>query len=130
MPRVSRLQLPPLEGLKEEPLGERIARLRKLRGYSQTDLAERIGIIQALVSDYETGKLRLTAEMVLRFANALEVTTDELLQPAGPKPSRKPSRKVLRRLERIESLPPRQQSTLLRTIDTFLEANALRSGRR
>jgi hypothetical protein len=43
--------------------------------------------------------------MVLRFANALEVTTDELLQPGGPRPLRKPSRKVLRRLERIESLP-------------------------
>ncbi len=33
---------------------------------------------------------------------------------------RKPSRKVLRRLERIEALPRHQQATLLKTIDTFL----------
>ncbi|HZV06184.1 MAG TPA: hypothetical protein VE999_13990 [Gemmataceae bacterium] len=63
-------------------------------------------------------------------AAALEVSTDDLLRLAGPKPARKPSRKVLRRLERIESLPPRQQTTLLRTIDTFLEAAALKSARR
>jgi transcriptional regulator with XRE-family HTH domain len=51
-----------------EPLNQRIARLRKERGYTQTELAERIGIIQALVSDYECGKLRLSAEMAIRFA--------------------------------------------------------------
>jgi hypothetical protein len=31
---------------------------------------------------------------------------------------------VLRRLEQIESLPPAQQSALLRTIDAFVRANA------
>jgi hypothetical protein len=68
--------------------------------------------------------------MILRFATALEVSTDELLQPGGPKMARKPTRKVLRRLEQIEGLPARQQVTLLRTIDTFLENAALKSARR
>jgi transcriptional regulator with XRE-family HTH domain len=120
MPRVSRLKLPPLDGV-EESLGGRIARLRKERGFSQTELAERIGIIQALVSDYENDKLRLTAEMAVRFARALEVTTDELLQPKGKQRTLKPSRKVLRRLEQIESLPSHQQQTVLKTIDTMLK---------
>jgi len=61
---------------------------------------------------------------------ALEITTDELLQPGGPKPARKPSRKVLRRLEQIEALPSPQQSVLLKTIDTFLENAAFRAARR
>ena len=43
---------------------------------------------------------------------------------------RKPSRKVLRRLEQIEALPGTQQSVLLRTIDTFLENAAFRAERR
>jgi transcriptional regulator with XRE-family HTH domain len=120
MPRVSRLKLPPLDW-DTKTLGERIARLRKERGYSQVELAERIGILQALVSDYETGKLRLTAEMALRFALALEVSTDDLLRPKSAKPlAKKPSRKVLRRLESIESLPSHQQQTVLKTIDTML----------
>lgn len=120
MPRVSRLKLPPIED-SEESLGNRIARLRKERGYSQAELAERIGIIQALVSDYENEKLRLTAEMAVRFARALEVTTDDLLQPKGKQRTLKPSRKVLRRLEQIESLPSHQQQTVLKTIDTMLK---------
>jgi transcriptional regulator with XRE-family HTH domain len=120
MPRVSRLKLPPLDW-DTKTLGERIARLRKERGYSQVELAERIGILQALVSDYETGKLRLTAEMALRFALALEVSTDDLLRPKSAKPlAKKPSRKVLRRLESIESLPSHPQQTVLKTIDTML----------
>ncbi len=59
-----------------------------------------VGIIQALVSDYETGKLRLSADMAVRFARALEVTTDDLLQPkkASLQKALKPSRKVLRRM--------------------------------
>lgn len=85
------------------------------------ELAERTGIIQGLISDYERGKLRLSAEMAVRFALALEVSTDELLGlKAGAKNAKKPSRRVLRRLEQIEALPLSKQSTLLKTIDTFL----------
>jgi transcriptional regulator with XRE-family HTH domain len=129
MPRVSTLKLPPIDWGKEA-IGERLARLRKERGYTQVELAEKIGIVQTLVTDYERGKLRLNADMILRFATALEVSTDDLLQPAGPKPARKTSRRVLRRLDRIESLPPGQQSVLLKTIDTFLENATLKSARR
>jgi transcriptional regulator with XRE-family HTH domain len=129
MPKASRLQLAPLPTSDETP-GERLARIRKERGFTQKELADKTGLIQTLVSDYERGKLRLNADMILRFATALEVSTDDLLQPAGPRPTRKPSRKVLRRLELIESLPERQQMTLLRTIDTFLENAALKLARR
>ena len=81
-------------------------------------------------SDYERGKLRLNADMILRLATALEVSTDDLLQPAGPRDSKITSRKVLRRLERIEALQPAQQTVLLRTIDTFLEGAAAQTARR
>ncbi len=117
---VSRLKLPSLDGA--ESLAERIARLRRERGYSQSEMAERIGIIQALVSDYETGKLRLSADMAVRFARALEVTTDDLLQPkkVGRQKALKPSRKVLRRLELIETLPAHHQQAVLKSIDMIL----------
>jgi hypothetical protein len=63
---------------------------------------------------------------LVRFADALEITTDELLQPkTAPSPlRRKPSLRVLRRLERIEKLPQHQQNTLLKTIDGFLKGVA------
>lgn len=122
MPRISRLKLPPIDQGKET-LGQRLARIRKERGYTQKDLARKIGIIQSLVSAYERGQLRLTAEMTIRFATALEVSTDDLLRPNGTKPlSRRPSLKVLRRMKQIESLPASQQAVVLKTIDAFVRA--------
>jgi transcriptional regulator with XRE-family HTH domain len=122
MPKKSKFSLPPV-AKKGESIGQRIARLRKERGYTQTELAERIGIIQALVSDYERDKLRLNAEMLIRFAQALAVASDEILGLKIPQSSaRNPSLKVLRRLSRIESLTASQQKALLKTIDMFLKA--------
>jgi len=91
-------------------------------------LAKKIGIIQSLVSDYETDRLRLTAEMVLRFALALEITTDELLHPKPRKksPLRKPSLKVIRRMDEIEKLPPRRQAFVLSALDSLLRGTASR----
>lgn len=120
MPRESMLKLAPLPRGKES-LGQRLARFRKEHGYTQTELAAKIGLIQALISDYERDKLRMNADTILRFAAALEVSTDELLRPAKtPTVGRKPSRKVLRRLELIESLPNHQQQTVLKMIDAML----------
>jgi transcriptional regulator with XRE-family HTH domain len=130
MPRVSKLSLPPIDW-GNETIGQRVGRIRKERGYTQVELAAKIGILQTLVTDYENDRLRLTAEMAVRFAMALDVSLDELLHPKVSKTSgRKPSRKVLRRLEQIEALPGTQQSALLRTIDTFLENAAFRAARR
>ena len=107
---------------EEEILGKRMARLRKEKGYTQVELARKMGLTQGLVSDYELGKLRPHPDIIIRLAKALEVTTDVLL---GFKPSKnngtKPSLKILRRMKKIEELPPYQQKILLKTIDTFLK---------
>jgi transcriptional regulator with XRE-family HTH domain len=109
-----------------ETFGQRLARLRKERGWTQQELAERAGIIQALISDYERDKLRLNADIIVRFANALEITTDELLRPReSPRAlHQKPNLRVQRRMEKIAKLPPHQQNYLLKTIDGFLKGVA------
>lgn len=124
MPRVSRLKLPPLD-LGKESLGQRISRLRKERGFTQVELSERIGLIQSLVCDYEKDRLRLSAEMALRFALALDMTVDDLLRPKGSRAvSKQPSRRVLRRLEKIDTLPAHQQNAVLKSIDMMLKGIA------
>jgi transcriptional regulator with XRE-family HTH domain len=123
MPKKSKLNLMPVD-FDKETLGQRLARIRKERGLTQKEVAERTGLIQVLVSDYERGRLRLAADMIVRFAVALGITTDQLLRPRvrkAPEP-RKISRKVLSRLEKIEGLPPYKQRALLTTIDSFLRA--------
>jgi len=111
---------------QKETLGLRLAQVRKERGLTQVELAERTGLIQVVVSDYERGRLRLPADMAMRFAEVLGVTVDELLQPRkksrAAKTAKQPSLKLVRRMEQIESLPTYQQRALLTTIDTFIAA--------
>ena len=105
-------------------LGRRLAHLRKQRGLSQEELARRVGAIQVVISDYENGKSRLFAETAVRFAAALDVPVQELLQvskPVAVEPAHRPSRRLLRRMEQIERLPRRKQVALLTTIDAFLQ---------
>jgi transcriptional regulator with XRE-family HTH domain len=122
MPRQSRLKLPPLHD-GQDTIGRRLARIRKEQGYTQVELAQKIGIIQALVSDYERDKLRLNAEMLARFARALNVSADEILGLDGSQrvATKNPSLKILRRLNRIASLAPAKQKAFLQTIDALLK---------
>jgi transcriptional regulator with XRE-family HTH domain len=130
MPKVSRFKLPPVD-FGGETLGERITRIRKERGFTQVELASRIGIIQTIISATESDERKLSAEMAVRFAQALDVSMDELLGPGRqPRRGRKPSRKILRRLEKIETLPRTQQTAVLKTIDNALELHLLKTGTR
>ncbi len=59
--------------------------------------------------------------MIVRFALALDVSADEILGLAKPKPNgTTKNRRFLRRLQQIDRLPKRDQDALLRTIDAFL----------
>ncbi|MGH9967441.1 MAG: helix-turn-helix domain-containing protein [Pyrinomonadaceae bacterium] len=58
MPQKSRLKLRSLD-LGDETIGQRVARLRKERGFTQIELADKIGLTQNLISAYECGRLRL-----------------------------------------------------------------------
>lgn len=111
-----------------ESFGQRLARLRKERGFTQVEFAEKAETIQAIISDYERDKLRPYADVVVRFALVLGVSADELLgiqaRTASSRRGPRPNRRFLRRLESLDSLPKRDQDALLRTIDAFLARGA------
>jgi transcriptional regulator with XRE-family HTH domain len=122
MPPRSRLKLPPLN-LGAETFGQRLARVRKERGYTQVEIAQKIGTIQVLVSNYENDRLRMHAEMIVRFARVLGVSADVLLgldEPKGTGIAGKLPRRLLRRVEQIARLSPQNQRALVRTIDGFI----------
>jgi transcriptional regulator with XRE-family HTH domain len=122
MPQTNKTTQPPLM-IGDETFGQRLARIRKSKGYTQVELSQKMDIVQVLISDYERDKLRPYHEMIVRFAKALEVSADELL---GLKPIKKkggePSLKLIRRVKKIEALPPAQQKFVLKTIDSLIKA--------
>lgn len=112
-------------------IGKRLAALRKERGITQVELAERLGLSQSMMSDYERGGLRLHGELILQIVSELGITSDELLgvngaaKVNGKAPKRATRTKRFRtRLERIEALPKRDRDALMRTIDAFLTKGA------
>jgi len=123
-PAMARKPRSKAEKAKDLALGIRIAALRKERGYTQTELAEELGTVQVVISNYELGKLRPHAEVIVRLAKALRVSTDEMLgvKPPSKNGAATVSRRVLRRLQAIDGLPKRDQDALFRTIDAFLQA--------
>lgn len=108
---------------KPETLGQRLARLRRERGITQVELADKLGVAQPVVSDYERGELRLHGQLIVKLTEILGVSSEELLglKKATSNGAIK-NRRLLRRLQEIDRLPRRDQQALLRTIDRFLES--------
>jgi transcriptional regulator with XRE-family HTH domain len=69
----------------ESSFGERLQSIRKARGLTQVQLAEAAGTTQRAISYYETEAGFPPAPAVIDLAEALSITTDELL---GVKPPR------------------------------------------
>ncbi len=109
--------------------GARLRELRRARGLTQSELAAKLGMNQALVSNYERGRLRMHGGIVVAFAEVLHVTTDEMLGLRNPASPFFPDRRFLRRLQKIDLLSRRDKELLLRTIDAFIRAAELRSSR-
>jgi transcriptional regulator with XRE-family HTH domain len=107
-----------------ETIGQRLARIRRERGLTQVELAEKLSLAQPVVSDYERGELRLHGELIVKLTHILGVSAEELLgleKTKGNGASIK-NRRLARRLQEIDRLPRRDQQALLRTIDRFLES--------
>ena len=66
----------PLEKVVKE-----IKRLRLIRGMSQQELAEKVGVRVLTISRIERGETRFNMRRLPKFAEALGVTEEELLNP-------------------------------------------------
>jgi len=60
-------------------LSERLRMTRKAHGYSQTSLAQIVGVTQTTISDMEAGKRRPSVEVLEKLCDALECSSDYLL---------------------------------------------------
>ena len=70
-------------------LGEKIALLRKQKGWSQEDLAERLDISRQSVSKWESGTSVPDLDKIIKVSELFQVSTDFLLKdetdiPASP----------------------------------------------
>ena len=63
----------------EHAFGERLKELRQEKNIGQNQLASDLGISNASISYYETGKQEPTASTIIKLANYFNVSSDYLL---------------------------------------------------
>ena len=60
-------------------IGQKIRKYRKAHGFSQEQLAEKVGISVTHMSHIETGNTKLSLPVLVELAGVLEVQVDDLL---------------------------------------------------
>jgi len=105
-----------------EGFGKRLAQTRKAKGFTQIELGEKVGVSNRVIAYYERETQYPPSHLIGPLAQALKVSADELLGLKPPKSKGNGfSLKFIRRMKKIEALPPFQQKVLLQTIDNFLK---------
>lgn len=64
--------------MQSNRIGNLLSAARLKANLSQSQLAEKLGIRQNMISDYERGKCRLTPDMAKRIAQTLKITIERI----------------------------------------------------
>jgi len=98
-------------------IGERIALLRKQKGWSQGQLAKVVGASREAIGKYERSEASPSIETAKKIADALEVTLDYLVDESALPAFDK---KTVYRLKSIQQLGQDEQAHIFAMLDAFL----------
>ncbi len=109
-------------------LGQRIAQLRKERGWTQQEMADKLGIAQQTLAHYEVGRNRMPASALPMLATLFALPIDELLghsQANRRHSKRGPASRLQQQIEAVAQLPTARQRFVSEMLDTILaQANS------
>jgi len=100
-------------------IGDKILSLRKERGWSQQQLAKKIGTSGPIVGRYERGEMTPSVEVAKKLADTFGITLDYLVDDAGRVTDIK-DKAMLERLKEIEGLDQEEKKTVVHVIDSLL----------
>ena len=116
-----------LTEVRRSPFGERLSKVRKARGLTQKQFAERIGVTKRVIAFYEGDHAGPTPELLQKMAAGLRVTvsyllgesTQKIIEPEVPAALRK-------HVDKLKNLPPKDQKAAVRMIDALAAQNGHR----
>ena len=121
MPRPAKHKPAPLDNACIIPIGCQLAKIRKIKGFTQYTLADSMGVSRKQISDYERGLALPNSDMIIRLATALKVSADTLLGLKNIELSVTiPNVRFTRRLKDIEDLPESKKRAIIKILDEFL----------
>ena len=116
------------EGVPVMALAERVRQLRKEHGWSQAELAERVGADPAQISRYEGGRVMPSAEALVKLAEMFDVSCDYLLVDDAPRRTFRSSDDVLGdRLSVLSELSEEDLAALLNVLDALVAKSRLKA---
>ncbi len=109
-------------------IAQRMAKIRKECGITQAELAKKLKTTQSVVSRYESGELRIHAELLLTLSKLFGVSPNELLGTGKKEPGTngKIPRRFLSRLKDVHLLSKRDQDNLAQTMEALIQQAKLK----
>ncbi|QRY59771.1 helix-turn-helix domain-containing protein [Sphingobacterium siyangense] len=99
-------------------IGSKISTLRKQKGWSQGDLAQKIDASREIIGKYERNEDLPSIEMVAKMAKAFGVTVDFLI---GEVENASYDKETVERINDIQKMDADTQSILFNVIDTYIQ---------
>jgi transcriptional regulator with XRE-family HTH domain len=118
---MSRKIIEPIPNSSNIQIGKRLASIRKSCGFTQSQIAERIGVTQWVITSYEIGRAGISADVLARLCSVLKCSADTIIGLRQDSNAEIPNLRFIKRIKNIEQLPINQQKALLQTIDMFLK---------
>lgn len=107
----------------ENGFPKRLRELRKQKNLSQSELAKRVGVHYTHIGRYERGvSSKPSADTLKRIANALDVTSDYLIEGSTEEVARVriEDRELLQQFKQVEKLADDDKIVIKKLIEAFL----------
>lgn len=105
-----------------EGFGTRLTTIRKSRGMTQAELGAAVGVSNRVIAYYEQDQAQPPGPLLADLAQALRVSTDELL---GLEPFREKTTpgvaRLRKRLRQVEALPRADQQAVLKFVEALVQ---------
>ena len=110
--------------------GEKVKKLRKEKGWSQDEFADKIDIHGRHIGKYENGKVLPNAETLVKISRVFEVSIDYLLLDSNDNanPAAKiQDRELLHNFELIDQMTEEDRNVVKSLIDAYVKKRQMES---
>lgn len=108
-------------------LGQRIKQLRKDKGWTQKELANRIGTSPAQLNKYESGHNTPPLDKLILFAEVLTTTADYLITGNVSENVPISNTRLVQRLQMIDQFDPDEKETAIKLLDALIAKHNMES---
>ncbi len=106
-----------LHSLYDMSFGKTLAAERKKKGFSQDELAKKVGTISVTIGRYERDEIKPSIDIASKIADALEASLDYLTG----KTNIELDNSIIKRVVEIQNLPDEDRNHILYTLDGLLQ---------